>query len=234
MLSSSTIPVCAPLARAGIAVVAAVLIGVTAGSAVAASPGAADPKRPTAAAPGYQAAEPPLKSQLDKVFGRLTDDVKTLDSLIARLRSTAQKTPEDAKAEAAEASKTLGEIADRLKPSGEVANQLQAVRNAANVHRKRIADMAPKDIDEADRQTLIGKWDAILQSADILATAMADMRSKMTSSLENVRIRQTVISEMILAGHFEGVLSAMSKWLSDLETTMGDLHAALAAAKPTS
>lgn len=232
MFASSTMPPRLPLTRAGMAVLAAVLLGVAAGSVADASPVAAE-SRP-AAVPAPQTAGPPLKDQLGKIFGRLAEDVKTLDALVARLRSTAQKTPEDAKAEVAEASKTLSDIADRLKPNGDMANQLQAVRNAANVHRQRIADMAPKDIDEGDRQTLIGTWDAILQRTDVMATAMADMRSKLTSSLENVRIRQTVISEMILAGHFEGVLTAMSKWLSDLEATMGDLHAALASAKPTS
>lgn len=178
--------------------------------------------------------ETPVRNELAKIFEKLSEDLKAADGLVARLRSTAQKTPESARAEVNEAAKVLGDIADRLKPTGDVAGQLQALRNAATVHRKRVTDMAPNIIDEADRQSILNAWDAILQNADATTAAMADMKTKLTSALENLRMRQVAMSEMLLAGYHQGAVDALKKWLGDLEVTVGDLHKVLAPAKPTS
>ncbi len=221
-----------PSVRLALAMVA---VGCLAPMTVSAQQIASPPSRvvPMPAPMSKAAPEVPLKGELGKIFEKLAQDLKIADELVQKLRSAAQKTPADARAEVESAAKVLGDIADRLKPTGDVAGQLQALRNAATVHRKRVADMAPNVIDEGDRQAILNAWDAILQNADATAAAMADMKTKLGSALENLRMRQTAMSEMVLAGYHQGAIEALQKWLKDLESTVGDLHQVLAPAKPT-
>lgn len=207
-----------------LAVVAALALYPVVGQAQQAPPTIAKPIPP----------DTPVRNELGKIFERLTNDVKQADALVARLREIAQKTPEAARAEVNNAATLLGNLADRLKPTGDIAGQLQALRNAATVHRKRVADLAPNLLDEADRQAILDAWDATLRDTDNAAAAMADMRSKLMSALENLRMRQTAMAELVLAGQYQAAVEAMKKWLVDLEATVGGLHKVLEPAKPTS
>lgn len=175
-----------------------------------------------------------IGAELNKIFERLGDTLKEADAIATRLRSAAQKTPEDAKAQVDDAAKLLSSLADRLKPTGDVASQVESLRNAANVNRKRVADMPSTMLDEMDRQRILDKWDAISRNAAGVTSAMADMRTKLLSSMENLRMHQVAITELVLAGEFEGAINSLKKWLSDLDQTMTDLHAAVEGARPTS
>jgi hypothetical protein len=175
-----------------------------------------------------------IGAELNKIFERLGNELKEADAIATRLRSAAQKTPEDAKAQVDDATKLLSGLADRLKPTGDVAGQVEALRNAATANRKRVADMPATMLDEMDRQRILDKWDSISRNAAGVTSAMADMRSKVVSSVENLRLRQVAIAELVLAGEFEGAINSLKKWLADLDQTMKDLHAAVEGARPTS
>lgn len=69
-------------------------------------------------------------------------------------------------------------------------------------------------LDEMDRQRILDKWDSISRNAAGVTSAMADMRSKVLSSVENLRLRQVAIAELVLAGEFEGAINSLKKWLS--------------------
>lgn len=173
-------------------------------------------------------------AELNKIFERLGNTLKEADAIAARLRSAVQKTPEEAKAQVDDASKLLSGLADRLKPTGDVAGQVEALRNAANVNRKRVADMPSTMLDEMDRQRILDKWDSISRNAAGVTSAMADMRTKLLSSVENLRMHQVAIGELVLAGEYEGAINSLKKWLADLDQTMKDLHSAVEGARPTS
>lgn len=194
----------------------------------------AAPAKPPVASTTRPPTEAPVNADLARIFEKLAQDLKSADELVTRLRATTQKTPEGVRAEVDEAANVLGNIADRLKPTGDIAQQLEALRNAATKHRKRVTELSTKDIDERDRQTLLNRWDRILQDADITGAAMADMKTKLSSALENLRMSQLAMSEMLLAGYHHGALETLKRWLSDLDTTVRDLHNVLAPVKPGS
>lgn len=175
-----------------------------------------------------------IGAELSKIFERLGNVLKEADAIATRLRSAAQKTPGDAKAQVDDATKMLSSLADQLKPTGDMAGQVETLRNAATANRKRVADMPATMLDELDRQRILEKWDSISRDAAGVTSAMADMRSKVLSSVENLRLRQVAITELVLAGEFEGAINSLKKWLADLDQTMKDLHAAVEGARPTS
>ncbi len=104
--------------------------------------------------------EAPIKSELDKLFDQLAGHVREADKLVEQLRSTASKTPDAARKEVDNAAAILSGLADRLQDTGDIAQQLQALRKAAQVHRKRVMELPPNIMEELDRTEIMGAWDS--------------------------------------------------------------------------
>ncbi len=172
-------------------------------------------------------AEAPIKANIDAIFGKLVDELRQADALAQHLRETAAKSPEDTKHEVDQAASTISKLADALDPNGQIATQLAALRNAALVHRKHVQDLPKGTIEETDRSTILAAWDKVLQEADAASTAMTDMRDKLLATLQKLRMRQTAVSELLLAGQYKAALDTLMNWLNDLQGTVEGLHHAI-------
>ncbi len=173
------------------------------------------------------AVEAPIKADIDAIFGKLVDELREADGLAQHLRETATKSPEDTKREVDEAASTISRLADALDPNGQLATQLAALRNAALVHRKRVQDLPKGSLEETDRSSILAAWDKVLQEADAASTAMTDMRDKLLATLQKLRMRQTAVAELLLAGQYKAALDTLMNWLNDLQGTVEGLHHAI-------
>ncbi|MGO8866404.1 MAG: hypothetical protein ACLQME_07885 [Alphaproteobacteria bacterium] len=185
-------------------------------------------QKPAAAGPQAQPAEipydTPVKAELEKIFNGLASQLQEADTLVKLLRNTAAKNPADTETQIDSAAQTLGTLADRLQPEADLAQQLAALRNAAAVHRKRVQEMPNGTIGEADRTTILAAWDRILQDADKAQASMKDMHDSLTNVLQELRIRKTAVSELMLAGQYQAAVDTLKNWLGDLEMTVKNLH----------
>ena len=195
-------------------------------------------QKPPAAGPQAQPAEipydTPVKAELEKIFNGLASQLQEADTLVKLLRSTAAKNPADTETQIDSAAQTLGTLADRLQPEADLAQQLAALRNAAAVHRKRVQEMANGTIGEADRTTILAAWDRILQDADKAQASMKDMHDSLMNVLQELRIRKTAVSELVLAGQYQAAVDTLKNWLGDLETTVKNLHKSIDQIAPRS
>ncbi len=174
----------------------------------------------------------PIKSELEKVFNGLVYQLKQADDLVAKLRATASKKPDDAKGDVDQAAQTLSALADHVAPNGDMMNQLLALRNAATVHRKRVQEMGKDIIEEQDRTAITSAWDRVIQEADKAQAAMGDMQNRLMSLLNKLRMRQSAITELLLAGQYQSAITALKAWLGELETTVKNLHQVIDVVKP--
>src|SRR6185312_806396 len=100
-------------------------------------------------------ADAPVKTELDKIFTQLGDQVKEADGLLTHLRETANKKPEDIVAEVRNSALALSALTDRLKQNGDIAGNLAAVRNAAAIHLKRVQELPKGAMEEEDRTKIV-------------------------------------------------------------------------------
>ena len=183
-------------------------------------------------APSVLTADTPIKTELEKIFGGLQDQLKEIDTLAAKLKATTNRRPEDTQVQINGAAQTLSALADRLQPTGDLAAQLSALRNAAALHRQRVQDMAKDSIDEADRTALLKAWDKALIDTDKTGVALGEMRDRLTHALAKLRMRQTAVGEYLLAGQYQAAVATLRSWLGDLDATVKSLHQAMDPARP--
>ena len=187
------------------------------------------PGKPPPTVP-YQTA---IKSELDKVFNGLVDQLKMVDNLAASLKTTASRKPEDTQQQINEAAGTLSALADRLQPTADLAGQLTALRNAAAVHRQRIQEIAKDAIEEGDRTELLKSWAKIVMDADKASAALENMRERLLAVLSKLRMRQAAVSEFLLAGQYQAALDSLKSWVTELNTTITGLHRLIDPVKPS-
>ena len=169
-------------------------------------------------------ADAPVKSELDKVFTELGDQVQRADTLLKQLRETANRKPEDVVQQIQTSTMVLSGLVDRLQQSGDIAGQLGAVRNAAAQHLKRVQELPKGMIDEEDRTKIISAWSGVLQSADNAQANMATMRDSLMAALTRLRMRSMAIGEMMLANQYQQVIDSFNRWIGELKSTVDSLH----------
>ena len=201
-------------------------------AAWAQTPATPVPPLPVQEAPGI--GDTPIKGDLEKIFSTLQGQLKNIDALANNLKSMANKKPEDTQNQINGAAKTLSELADRLQPTGDLAAQLKALRGAAGAHRERIQGMAKEIIEEGDRTALLKSWDKAVIDTDKAGAAMNEMRDRLGQVLTKLRMRQSAVSEYILAGQYQAAVASLRQWVGDLEATVKSLHAAIDPNKPLS
>jgi hypothetical protein len=202
----------------------ALLVALLCAAVSVAAPHAQAQSARAAAAPPSPPVEAPIKADIDAIFGKLVDELRQADALAQHLRETAAKSPEDTKHEVDEAASTISRLADALDPNGQIGTRLVALRNASLVHRKRVQDLPKGAIEETDRSNILAAWDKVLLEADAASTAMTDMRDKLLATLQKLRMRQTAVSELLLAGQYKAALDTLMNWLTDLQGTVDGLH----------
>ena len=174
--------------------------------------------------PATLPADAPVKSELDKVFTELGDQVQRADTLLKQLRDTANRKPEDVVQQIQTSTMVLSGLVDRLQQSGDIAGQLGAVRNAAAQHLKRVQELPKGMIDEEDRTKIISAWSGVLQSADNAQANMATMRDSLLAALTRLRMRSMAIGEMMLANQYQQVIDSFNRWIGELKNTVDSLH----------
>lgn len=127
-------------------------------------------------------ADAPVKTELDKVFTQLGDQVQRADTLLKQLRETANRKPEDVVQQIQTSTMVLSGLIDRLQQNGGIAGQLGAVRNAAAQHLKRVEELPKGSIDEEDRTKIIGAWKNVLHGADSAQANMATMQDSLMAA----------------------------------------------------
>ncbi len=169
-------------------------------------------------------ADAPVKTELDKVFTQLGDQVSKADTLLKQLRETANRKPEDVVKQIQTSTMVLSGLVDRLQQSGDIAGQLGAVRNAAAAHLKRVEELPKGSIDEEDRTKIISAWKNVLQGADNAQANMATMRDSLMAALQRLRMRSMAIGELMLANQYQQVIDSFNRWIGDLKNTVDSLH----------
>ncbi len=178
--------------------------------------------------------EAPLKSELETIYNSLSKQLQDVERYTAYLKGTASKTPEDTQSKINDMANILGNLADRLQANGDLTTQLNALRNSAAVHRKRVQEMAKEAIEESDRTTLMSTWDKALADTDKTGAMLTNMREKVNSVLKKLRMRQAAVSEFLLAGEFQAALASLKAWITELDATVNSLRAAIEPNKPAS
>jgi hypothetical protein len=112
--------------------------------------------------------------------------------------------------EVSQADDILSKLVDKLAPNGDFVAQVTSLRNAAVVHRKRVAELTGETIEENMRGQVLERWDQIIKDADALQNAVTDLRSSMMDKLQKLRMRKTAISELVLAEEFQAAIKAAS------------------------
>lgn len=169
-------------------------------------------------------ADAPVKTELDKVFTQLGDQVQRADTLLKQLRETEKQTPANVEQQIQTSTMVLSGLVDRLQQSGDIAGQLGAVRNAAAAHLKRVEELPKGSIDEEDRTKIISAWKNVLQGADNAQSNMATMRDSLMAALQRLRMRSMAIGELMLAAQYQQVIDSFNHWIGDLKSTVDSLH----------
>ena len=93
--------------------------------------------------------------------------------------------------------------------------------------------MAKEIIEEGDRTALLKSWDKAIIDTDKAAAAVNEMRDRLTQVLTKLRMRQSAVSEYILAGQYQAAVATLRQWVGDLEATVKSLHAVINPSKPS-
>ena len=171
-----------------------------------------------------------IQQDLAAVLKALGEQITQADQLVIQLRDTAKKGPVEAQLEITKAAASLGQLADRLQDEGDILSQLRAVKNAAQVHRDRVAAIPNGGISEADRTAVLAMWNSFLQQADRAQAKVLTMRDKLLGAITELRVRQVGISEELLAGSYEDAVKSLNQWLDELEKLINDLRASISVA----
>lgn len=169
----------------------------------------------------------PVQADLQQVFSGLANQLHEADKLVKRLKKTAAERPQDTKQAIEQGAVELSTLADRVAPTGDLAQELMAVRQAAVLHRKRVQDLAKGTIEESDRTIILAGWDHVIQQADKARAAMDDMHGRLMNAVKELRMRETAVSEMMLAGEYNAAIKAVQDWIAELQTTVSSLRSVI-------
>lgn len=184
--------------------------------------GSAQQKEPQASQQAVQV--PSAEAQLHDAFDKIKGNVEFLDKLVAYLKDTASKNPDDAAKTVEQTARNLSVLADRLASDGDVGKELLAIRTAAGLHMKRVQEMPPGTITEEDRTKIVGAWEHVLQQTDTATGAMSDLRTRLMDVLNQLRMKETAMSELLLAGQYGAAIQAFMQWVAELQVTVTNLH----------
>jgi hypothetical protein len=168
-----------------------------------------------------------VKTEIDGVMSSLSKLVQEGDALVAHLKQAVGTKTQDTQKAVDNAAQVLSSIADRASPDSDLRKILLDARNAALTHRKVVADMPSGMISEEGRTRALAAWDDVLKTADRATAGMADIHDQFLVVLRELRMRQTEVSELLLAEQYQAALDSVVKWVADLQITVKQLHGVL-------
>lgn len=175
------------------------------------------------------AQSPSIQQQLTATLKALGAELARADTVVAGMHDAKKKGPLEAQLQVTKVATVLGELADRLQDQGDVMGELRALGAAAQANRDRVAHLEKGTISEVDRTNVLRTWTKILQQVDAAQVRVKTIRDKILSAISELRRRQVGISEEILAGSYEDAINSLNQWLGDLQKTIDELRASVAA-----